>query len=234
VATQHDDGTVVVWNLQTEVPLLVLPAVARPNGMTFSRDGRWLAVADDTRIRVHDADGRAVRDLRVTGQAGVGAWRPPLRQVGPIAFTPDGRRLLVAADDGLVRLLDVRGAVLTTWQHPSAVTALGLVADGLVTGCADGRVSTWGWDGRLLRRGQHAAAVRHIDVGAAGSVVATASDDGAVRFWDGHAAVLGELQLPERPVGVAVLADGKRALTATSDGALAVWPVGSPPEGGRS
>ncbi len=67
--------------------------------------------------------------------------------VHALAYTPDGRSLLIAGDDGLIRVWDVRaGKEARLWAaHERGVTTLALTADGktLASGGRDGKVRLW-------------------------------------------------------------------------------------------
>jgi WD40 repeat protein len=69
------------------------------------------------------------------------------KPVYAVAFTPDGRTVLTASDDGLVRVWDVKSLrEVRRWQaHHGGVLALTQTADGktLATGGRDGVVRFW-------------------------------------------------------------------------------------------
>jgi WD40 repeat protein len=97
-------AVVLVW----EVPEGGRGATARPlprleggsgEGVALSPDGRLVAATEDEGALVWEAaTGRLLRRFK----AGDSSTRP-------LAFTPDGRRLLAGCSDGGVRLWDVSG-----------------------------------------------------------------------------------------------------------------------------
>jgi hypothetical protein len=224
LASQHDDGTVVVWDLETEIPLRVLrPSSPRLDSLAFSGDGNWLAVAGDRQLRVFDAAGREVRAVPVPDAGpGAGDWRTRLQTCPALAFAPDGRHIVVAGDDGAVRQLDVYGRLVTTWRHPQAVTALEVAGDRVATGGADGRVRVWAWDGRLLNRHETPAAVGHLALAPDGRLAA-GSADATCWLWDADGRTLGTAALAGPPVGLGFTADGRTLVTATAAGVLESW-----------
>jgi WD40 repeat protein len=134
-----------VWDTKSREAVLTLHA-GRNHRLSFSRDGRWLAVHGD------------VFELRRTG-----TWEPapalPYQgarpMLGAAAFSPDGKFLAVIEDQNFVRLFD-----LEAWQAigllppPTAgsMNALAFSPDGtrLAAACSRGRLRVW--DLAALRR----------------------------------------------------------------------------------
>lgn len=134
-----------VWDTQSQTNVLTVHA-GKNHRLTFSPDGRWLAVHGD------------VFDLRK-----VGSWNtaPPLPFDGPrptlgaVAFSPDGRILAIVEDQGLVRLFDLvkwKSLGLLQPPMPGAINALAFSPDGtqLVAACMRGRLRMW--DLRAVRQ----------------------------------------------------------------------------------
>jgi len=112
-----------VWNVETRAVALTVHA-GRNHRLTFSGDGRWLAVHGD------------VFDLRR-----VGSWEvaPPLPYpgerptLGAAAFSPDGRVLAVVEDHDHIRLFDLVGWTsmgLLRAPMPGSINALAFSPNG--------------------------------------------------------------------------------------------------------
>jgi len=225
LASQHDDGAVVVWDLETEVPVHVLrPPGSQLGPIAFSGNGRWLAIAgDDRRVHVLGPAGQEVRTIIVPqGMEERGDWREAAGSLTALLFAPGDRQLLVAGDDGVVREFDVRGEQRRTWHHPEAVMALALADDRIVTGSADGRVRSWSWEGRLLHRWEHGAALDHLAVAADGHLAA-GSGDGMCRLSDREGRLIGAVSLPGWPVGLGFMVRARALVTATDAGLTEIW-----------
>lgn len=225
VASRHNDGTVVVWDLQSEKPVRVMNVGGQGDALAFSSDGCWLAVTVRDHVYVYNMWGARVRDLPAwPGKERAWqrkAWRGRL---GPIAFAPGDRHVVVASSDGLVRQLDVRGQPVTAWPQPQPVLCLALTEHLLATGCADGRVRVWSWDGRLLQRTEHGRQPSHLAFASGFPALAVCDDDGTVTLWDLKTGALTVVAEPaHRLAGLAFLEGGQGLVTGTRAGAVERW-----------
>ncbi|WP_053800782.1 CHAT domain-containing protein [Streptomyces rimosus] len=222
IATLHENGTTVVWDLETEVPVQTLPGRAgQITALAFSGDGRWLAMAGGDRILVHDTNGRIVRSLSAA----------PAPLAPCLAFAPGDRHLLAGTADGAVRRLDVHGRTTVHWPHPQPVCAFAVSADRLATGSPDGRVRAWTWSGRLLHRVHQGGAVRELAFAPDGTALTAASDDGVLVCWNHDGTPQHRAELTGRPVGVACTGRDGAVLTATDDGVVRIHPSTAAPTG---
>jgi WD40 repeat protein len=227
VASAQDDGSVVVWDLEKEVPLrLIHPACDGIASLAFSHSGSWLAVVGrDRSVQVFDAQGRARRRFSIPASTAPAAWHLETKRIGPCAFAPGDRHLVVAANDGAVVQLDVKGTVATSWPHAQAVCGLALSEDRVVTCSVDGRLRLWQWNGRHLRRHELPARVEHLAFSPAGEFLATASADRRLTIWSAEGTELGTAALDGRPVGLGVGGGvGDRYVVSASEtGVVETW-----------
>jgi hypothetical protein len=141
VATASKDKTVRIWSVRTgqmlTPPLAHADALQRKDSVTFSPDGLRLATAAGKAVQVWDTvSGRAItRPLRHGGL------------IGSMHFSPDGRKLLTASEDGTARLWDPETGhpVSELLRHGGGVTSAEFSADGtrVVTCSADMAVRVW-------------------------------------------------------------------------------------------
>ena len=223
VASAQDDGSVVVWDLEKEVPLRYLrPGSGGVASMAFSGDGRWLAVVGmDRSVQVYDAQGHVRARFTIPASSIPSAWQQEKRRVGPCAFAPGDRHLVVAANDGAVVMLDVHGKVTTAWPHAQAVCGLALSKDRVATCSVDGRLRLWLWDGSHLDRTELPHRVEHLAYAPGGAFLATAAVDRRLGLWAPDGEELGAAVLAARPIGVGV-GDGYVA-TMSATGVVETW-----------
>jgi hypothetical protein len=248
LASLHEDGTIVVWDAEAEVPARIIQAPARQldllqqsdllrsavrhidsmramtpriGGIAFSGNGKWLAACGGGRVHLFDTRGNHVRELRLEPDRFTGQWLVTRPGASVVLFAPGDRHVLVAAGDATVRQFDVHGRVLMTLRHPKPVLGIAATHDRLATGSADGRIRTWSWDGHLIWQTGHGSPAEHLAFSPAGSTLATAANDGGLSLWDRDGAVLGKAALSGRPVGIHCADD--TVLTADQGGALELW-----------
>jgi WD40 repeat protein len=159
-------------------------------------------------------------------------WRHPGR-LNCALVSPDGRRVLLAGDDGTARLFDLDSgeAVCAPLRHGDAVVQASFSPDGqrLVTASWDRTARVW--DARtgkpLTGPLAHEGAVEQAAFSPDGRLLVTASQDHTARLWD---AATGKLVCPplahEDEVSRAEFSpDGKHVVTACLDHTARVWEV---------
>lgn len=194
----------------------------------LSPDGRGFAVGADGQIRLWDIAAGAYR------------WSQPLPadaspRVGVVAFSPDGRRLLVTAMQQYAYVYDAAdGRLLQRLRVPASnyFSTGGFDPQGEQVVLGDGAKSAALWrprDGRVLTLGGHTGPVRAAGFSPDGALLLTAGEDGLIRIWD---AVNGELLDSYAAHAGAVQwdyarfsPDGSTILSGGTDNVARLWPA---------
>jgi hypothetical protein len=161
--------------------------------------------------------------------------------VHALAFSPGGKGVLSASDDGITRLWDTETGRLVRrfGAHRGAVKGLALTPDGkvLATAGADGSIRVWNAaDGRELRQlAGHDGAVEAVACTPDGKLLASAGEDKIVRLWriaDGTRV----RALPGHQQNVRTLIftpDGKWLASGSHDRSVRLWDVATGKEAWR-
>jgi len=235
LASVRGDDTVCLWETATGRELRTLEKQGHFfHGLAFSPDGKLLAwgssivengqITDKGRIILWDmTEHKEVR--RLTGQ---------LKQIGGLAFSPDGKYLVSGGgrDDGSIRLWEVATGkkVRQTAAHSHWTVAFTFSPDGktLASGSTDGTVGVWevatGKDLRPSTQG-HLAAVNGLALSPDGRILASGSWDRTIRLWN---PLTGEeirklVGHTDTVFRLAFSPDGKLLASAGFDGSIRLW-----------
>jgi WD40 repeat protein len=105
--------------------------------LALSSEGRWIATAGSSEVRLWDGEGRLLRSVSASAEGSVTAMQ----------FDPNGRRLAIG-QEGRVELYQVPDMALiaTGFGHQAKINAIEFSSDGteLMTAGEDGTVNVWG------------------------------------------------------------------------------------------
>ena len=226
IISASPDRTVVIWDVATGGEVLSFSTEASPSReFVVHAGGSHLAFPSDDHM--------------------IELWGMPLESQSPqdtaagrvrgCAITPDGRHLITAAGDRLLRLWDLgTGAELARFTgHAGAVNACVVMPDGrrLISGSSDKQLILWDMSAgaELQRFTGHTGAVNACAVSADGKRLLSGSHDRTLRLWDTQTG-LEQLRLTGHaaPVSACVFSsDGRRAVSASLDYTLKVWELQS-------
>jgi WD40 repeat protein len=180
---------------------------------------------------------------------GIELWNPgerrlvqadnPFRDlVYAVTFAPDGKRLVAAGVEGVIRIIDLAGGQTlgTLTGHSGPVLCLAWSSDGnwIASGSADRSIRIWeASTGKLVRSlNNHAGAVQAVIFAPDGQTLFSASSDATIRVWlhtigrmkrifrGFGQPVLGLAHVPVRQLLLAGVADGSARLLNSETGEL--------------
>ncbi|MDT7785133.1 MAG: hypothetical protein QOF58_3552 [Pseudonocardiales bacterium] len=210
LATAGEDGRVFVGDQ------LVMRAKGPISGLTWSQDGK-LAIADETHaIWLYDG---AVHD-----------FPGPDALVRGMAFTADGTRLALGANDGVVRIMDVASRrEIGKLTQPNRVRDIALSRDGTLLAGSSSAGRSYLWHDPFSTPSGHATPVEGIFAGD-GLVATTASLDDTVRLWRTDFRTLTPLATLTGHTGpvLSVAFHGAFVATSSRDRTVRVWEIAHP------
>ena len=232
--TAGEDSTVLVWNATNG------DLVHRLTGfgdcvlsVAFSPDSRSVATGSrDNLVRVFDVQTGACRWESAGKHAG---W------VRCVTYSPDGKHVISASRDKTLKVWDAdNGNELRTLSgHSKEVLYVSFSPNGLwmATSSADETIMLW--DARNYARSRtlsgHGDWVRSVEFHPDNTHLVSASDDRTVRIWDLQTSGVRVFRKMTDYVTRAVYsADGKRIVTSSRDGNVAVWNVSDGTESFRA
>ena len=222
LATYANDSLVKLWDteewrlvhsLENETNSTV-NSLSPIDSAVFSPDGRHIAVAQPSSLRVWDTEtGRQLVRWHPFPES---TYRPHFGSITDIAFSPQGRYLASVGLDRTAKVWDVEAGtqLLDIDIFLNYVLTVDWSPDG-------GQFATAGYDGRAIvwdrATGQEVArfeghqrgAVLSLDYSPDGTHIVTSGRDGSVRAWDAETGIQ-LYELPERAEPVSRLSPPRR------------------------
>lgn len=151
-----------------------------------------------------------------------------LKPVGSVSFSPDGKAIASASDDGTVKVWTSYGEeILTLSGHVGPVYSAIFSPTGDIIASAgnDGTVKLWDRDGyELLTLIGHSGAVNSLSFSGSGDIIASGGNDGTVKLWDlGGKEILSIPAHKDKIYSVGFSPDGKTIASASEDNTVKLW-----------
>jgi len=151
-------------------------------------------------------------------------------EVNGLAFSPDGSKIASVSDDKTVKLWDLNGNLLQTFEgHSDEVLRVSFSPDGqiIASSSADKTVKLWNLDGKLWRVLEgHSDRVYGVSFSPDGQTIASASFDRTIRLWSINGNPLRTLEgHNDRVYGVSFSPDGQTIASASHDRTIRLWSI---------
>ncbi|HEX2645222.1 MAG TPA: pentapeptide repeat-containing protein, partial [Thermoanaerobaculia bacterium] len=222
LASGGDDASVRLWDLSKTRELLRMDEDAQISGLSFSPDGRTLAIRSGERVRLREAStGRELRSFRNLG-----------RRLRDVNFSPGGRSLVSASRDGFVSVWNLGTGRETLrlgelWSPRSV--AFSREGDRILGGSSEGTLCVWdAATGRVLQRLESDTPIRDADFSPDGWRIVSGGDQGAVKIWKVTSGkMIRSLTAGSASIESVVFSpDGRRVAAGSYDGTIYLWGTG--------
>ena len=232
LVTTGGEGHIKLWDLDTLLyqERKPLPASESTDSIAFHPDGDLLAVAANGLFRVHDQQRLATF--------------PAASKVACVAFSPDGRALIIGDWAKCVSLCHARTAEVLTilGQHQSDIDQVAVSPDGrMLATIGDGNHdrTVWLWDAKVpgppVALSGHKAEVSCLAFSPRGDLLTSGDTQYGILLWDLHTRQARRvLQAPFGQLhAMAFSPDGSMLATAGDDRLVRLWDAASGEERAR-
>lgn len=216
------DQTAKIWNVASGKVLhsaelnmgkQVVPALAPGNEALF-------AGASSNRVRLWNyQNGELLKSFETLDSA-----------VSTLAFTPDGKLLVIGTTKGVIRVMDIAAwKVSRIIDMDSPVHSIAASARQIVVGYADGTLNSLslGEQTSIPEIKAHGEAVSALVFNPNGKCFASGSTDGLVKVWDSDSLKLLDTLAGHKAQVLSIVfsRDGKRLAAISVDGAVVCWTI---------
>lgn len=233
IVATGSERTLKLWSVTTGRALATLKAyeghgyAARfgiVHSVAFSPDGQTLAEATHDVVTIWD----------VATRRKLSSFKEQKNSITGIAFSPDGRRLTTAGQDGVVKLWDVTGGheIANFNGHSDTVKSVAFSPDGklLATGSSDRTVKMWSANEapeEAVTLAGHNDEIVSTAFSPDGRMLATGSNDKTAKVWDlSNGQARASLMGHQGSFGVIAFSpDGRMLASGSEDETVKLWDV---------
>jgi WD40 repeat protein len=197
LASGSEDGTVKIWDIAGSKNTQTIKAHADAvTGVGFSPDAKQVVTTSmDRTVRVFDIAGakeiasfKVEREVETKDAKGkVTKAKESGRDFTKAVFTNDGKKVIAASRDGVIKIYDVEGKKeLKEIKAPDGILAMAVNADGskIATGGYDQSIKIWDADGKDMRTIKaHLGNVLTLSFSPNSQLLASGGTDGLIKIW---------------------------------------------------
>ncbi|MGK7872457.1 MAG: hypothetical protein AB4426_03850 [Xenococcaceae cyanobacterium] len=225
LASASNDHTVRLWHLENLPQVFKLPDQVYGYNVSLSPDGKTLAATSRFTDELILVDWQASKLIDLSGDLSEYKGK-----VNGISFSPDGKMIASASDDGTVKLWNRDGQLLRTLEeHTDRVNNIRFSPDGKMIASAsdDGTVKLWYLDGTLLKTiANHTNPANDVSFSAGSQLIASVSDD-KILISKPDGTLIKTLEPPPKVRSdfwsISLSPNGKIVAAGTTDGYLILW-----------
>jgi WD40 repeat protein len=209
-----------LWDARSGEKVAELVHDGPVNSATYSPDGQWIATgSSDGSARLWKADGSPVKSFTLFDE--------PIG-VSEVKFSPDGLRLAIAQDNGIVSIVEIgTEKIIRQLPHNGKIYDIGFSRDGkrLFAATESGSATVWNPNtGTSFVTVKHAGDVYQAAFSPDAQYIVTASRDQTTKVVKINNGVIEDtLKHDDWVEGVAYSPDGYNFATAADDNTVRVW-----------
>jgi WD40 repeat protein len=214
------DQTAKTWDITTGKLL-------HSSDLAFGKQIHFAIAAGHQTLAADSSFGKARLWNYQTGEL-LKSFEPNDSWASTLAFTPDGKQLVIGTEKGVVRVMDVATwNVAHTIDLDSPVKSLAASAEHIAVGYSDGTVAMLNFGGQasVPEVRKQNGSIDALAFSPQGERFASASADHTVKIWDARTLkLLCSLEGHRAPVVAVVFSpDGKRITSMDTDGVVNFW-----------
>ena len=235
IASGGHDEEIWVQTLDGRLIAVLTGHKSSINKVTFSPDGKILASGSwDNTIKLWDKDGKLLKTFQHSypknkRESYMNSDEVRIFQgVLDIVFSPDGKMLASASEDGTIKIWQLNGKLISTISgHNNKIRSISFSPDSqmIASASSDNTIKVWKKNGELVSiLTGHTGAVNKVKFSPDGQMIISASNDGTIRYWSLSSNSIFTLGADNAKINsVSFSPNGKIIASASTDGTVKLW-----------